>query len=133
MTTYTNTNGKCPHCKRTIDAKKAILTFPGNVTGKKISLAFALCLDCYDAFKHGDTNQQTDIIKTSYINVVNNQNADWSVTNSLALHAHQGDFFSAWWVGIDLPQTLFDAINDGLIDEFAFFPPLSCVTGVRHV
>ena len=133
MTRYINTNGKCPHCKSIFDAKKAILAFPGNVKGKKVSLAFALCPDCYYLIEYGNANQKSDIIKKSYVNVLNNQNADWSVTSSLALHAHQGDFFSAWWDGIDLPQTLFDAINDGLVDEFAFFPPLSCATGVRHV
>ena len=120
MTKFTNTNGQCPHCKRTFDAKKATLAFPGKVTGKKISLAFALCPDCYEVFKHGDANQQTDIIKTSYINVVKDQHADWTVTTSLTLDAYLGDFFNAWWCGIDLPQSVFDAINDGLVDEIAF-------------
>ena len=133
MTTYTNTNGQCPHCKRTFDAKKAILAFPGNVTGKKISLAFALCPDCYDAFKHGDTNQQTDIIKTSYINVANDQHADWTITSSLALDAYSDDFFNAWWYGLDIPKPVFDAINDGLVNEITFSPPWSFMTGGQHV
>ena len=133
MANFTKTNGQCPHCKCTFDAKQAMLAFPGNITGKQISFAFALCPDCYDAFKHGNTNQQTDIIKTSFANVAKNQHADWTVTSSLALEAHFGDFFNAWWQGIDIPRSVFDAINNGLVDGIAFFPPLSFVTGAKHV
>lgn len=133
MTHFINTDGQCPHCECTFDAKKARLAFPGKATGKKIALAFALCPACYGAFKHGDANQQTNLIKTSFTNVVNNQHPDWTVTSSLTLDAHLGDFFNAWWYGIDLPQSVFDAINDGLVDEIAFLPPWSFVTGVQHV
>ena len=133
MTYFTNTNGICPHCQSTFDAKEAILSFPGNITGKKIPLVFALCPDCYDRFKHADANQQVDIIKTSFTNIAKNQHADWTVTSSLALDAYSGNFFNAWWHGIDIPRPIFDAINDGLIADFAFLPPWSFVTGGQHV
>jgi hypothetical protein len=130
--THTNTNGQCPHCKRMFDVRKAILAFPGKFTGNRISLAFALCPDCYDAFKHGNTNRQAIIIKTSFTNVVNNRNIDWSMTNSIALDTHFGDFFNAWWFGVDIPKPVFDAINNGSVDEVAFSPAWN-VTGGQHV
>lgn len=63
MTAHINTNSHCSHCKRNFDAKKAILAFPGNITGKKVSLVFALCPDCYDVFILADKKLKSEIIK----------------------------------------------------------------------
>lgn len=133
MTKFIKTNGQCPHCKCTFDAKKATLAFPVNIRGKQISFAFALCPDCYQVFILADKKLKSEIVKTSFANVAKNQHADWTVTSSLALEAHFGDFFNAWWQGIDIPRSVFDAINNGLVDGIAFFPPLSFVTGAKHV
>lgn len=128
MTQFTNTNGQCPHCGYTFDAIKATMAFPGKITGKKISLVFALCPECYDAFSMGAEIQQTEIIKSSFTNVLKNQHTDWTVTSSLALDANFGDFFNAWWYGIDLTRPIFDAINNGLVEEVAFSPLLAEVS-----
>lgn len=123
MTIYTNTNGQCPHCKCTFDARKAALAFPGNITGKRLSLAFALCPKCFNLFEQGNKTNQASIIKKSFDNALNNKNYDWTVTSSLSLDAHLGDFFNAWWLGIDLPKIVFHAIDDGLVDEIIIPQP----------
>ena len=133
MTKHTNTIGQCPHCILMFDAKKATLAFPYNITGKKISLVFALCPDCYAAFKRGNKTQQISIIQTSCCNILKNQNTNWTVTNSLVLDVYWGDFFKGWCYGLDIPKTMFDAIDDGLVDEIAFFPQLNFATGGLNV
>lgn len=118
------THGKCPHCKKSFDANEAKIAFPGNVKGKSISFVFALCPKCHEEFIYADANRQTHIIKSSYFNFFKiHPYADWTVTSSLALSAHEGHFFNAWWIGVDIPSELFDAINDGVVDEVACFPP----------
>ncbi len=132
MTKSTNTNGKCPHCESNFDAKSAILAFPGEITGKTVSAVFALCPTCNDSFDAGNTKQKTEIIKASFNNVIVQPNIDWTVTSSLALQAHAGNFFNAWCYGVDLPKVVFDAINDGLVDEIVFLPSLANFEGFHH-
>lgn len=117
------TNGKCPHCRKMFDAREAKLAFPGNIKGKSISFVYALCPQCNEFFTHTDTNQQIEIIKTSYINFIKNPHSDWTISTSLAMNSHSDNFFNAWWYGVSVPRYLFEAMNDGLIDEIACFPP----------
>lgn len=124
MKSNINTNGLCPCCKLSFDATKAKIGFPGRIKGKSISLVFALCPKCDDAFMQGDIKKQTETITTSYTNVIGNPHRDWTITSSLALDAYSEHFFNAWWYGIEVPELVFDAINDGLVDEVACFPPL---------
>ena len=132
MTIHSDTSAQCPHCKRTFDARKAILSFPGTLTGKRIFLVFALCPDCYEMFKQRNTSQQSTIVVASFTNFLNNPYVDWTITSSIALHAYSYDFFNAWWCGIDIPESVFDAINDGLVNEIVFPPSLSSLTGGLH-
>jgi hypothetical protein len=133
MTYSPNTNGLCPHCERTFDAKKATIAFPGKATGMKISLIFALCPECYDTFSLADQSHQTKVVKISFNNIVKKRNTDWTVTTDLNLHAYFGDFFEAWWIGLDIPRPLFDAINYGSIEEVFFLPTLNYLTGGKDV
>ena len=130
MNNSINTNGACPHCKCTFDAKEAFLSFPGKKIGKRISLIFALCPECHDAFNQGNENRKISIRKTSYTNVDKNQHSDWTVTSSLALNYHFGDFFNAWWQGIDIPRPIFNAINDGLVEEV--LPSFTAISTCLH-
>lgn len=132
MMKFTKTNGQCPHCKCTFNAKKATLTFPVNLSGKQISFAFALCPDCYQVFILADKKLKNEIIKTSFTNFKKNQHNDWTITSSLALVAHSGDFFNAWWYGLDIPKPIFDAINNRLINDVAFLRTWSLVSGVHY-
>jgi hypothetical protein len=107
MTKYTNTNGKCPHCECMFDVKKAIPAFPGNFSGMKVFIIFALCPDCYALLEVGNSTQKIAIIKKSFINFTNNRTFDWSLTNNLALNAYSDNFFDAWMYGLDLHQSVF--------------------------
>ena len=133
MTNYHNTNGTCPHCKHAYDAKKSIVAFPGKITGKKIYFVFALCPECYEEFSLGDESRMASIVKTSFTNFVSNQNINWTITTNLCLDFHHDDFFNAWLYGINIPRNIFDAINDGLIEEVFFLPTWTNQNGVQHV
>lgn len=117
-----NIIGKCPHCESNFDAHQAIVAFPVINRGKKVSLVFALCPDCFSKFEKADIQQKIEIAKTSGINVFDGISDEWTVTSSLAFDAHMGDFFNAWWNGFDLARPLFDEINDGSLQDFAFSP-----------
>ena len=132
MTYSPNTNGLCPHCERTFDSKKATIAFPGKAKDMKISLIFALCPECYDTYSLADQSHQTDVVKISFNNIVKKRNTDWTVTTSLCLGAHHDDFFNAWRFGIDLPRPIFDAINDGSIEEVFFLPSWTSLNEVKH-
>lgn len=123
MNYFINKNGICPHCKRSFDATLAKSAFPGLIKGKSIFIVFALCPKCDTKFMSGEINQQIEIIKNSYINVIKNPHSDWTISTSLAMNAHSDNFFNAWWYGVSVPRYLFEAMNDGLIDEIASFPP----------
>lgn len=127
------TNGICPHCEARFDVRKANLAFPGKFTGNAISLAFALCPECYDTFSHGVESQQADIINISFANIVKNKHTDWAVTSSLALNVHFGNFFNAWWYGVDLPSPIFDVINNGLVEEILFLPTWGSLNGFGNL
>jgi hypothetical protein len=132
MTLNTKLNGICPSCKKAFNPQKATIAFPGVIPGKKISLIFALCPSCYQSFKMGSNTVQIDIVKRSFINLVKTPPADLTVTTSLVLDAYSGDFFDAWVYGLDLPQFVFEAINDGLVDAIALLPSLEGVLNAKH-
>lgn len=115
-----NIIGKCPHCQSNFDAHQAVVAFPFINRGKKVSLVFALCPDCFSKFEKADIHQKIAIAKNSGINVIECTSDEWTVTSSLAFDAHMGDFFNAWLNGVDLAKPLFDEINDGSLQEFAF-------------
>jgi hypothetical protein len=127
-----NTLTTCPYCKTIFDAQDAVTAFPVKITGKAVSLCFALCSDCYTDFERGDPTIKAKVIKSSVSNVLQNQKTDWAVTSSLALVIHANSFFNAWWIGVDLPDFVIEAINDGLIVEFAIIPGIMEVTFVYH-
>lgn len=114
--------GRCPQCQSNFDAYQAIVAFPVINRGKKVSLVFALCPDCFRKFEKSDIQKKIEIVKTSGINVVDSLSDEWTVTSSLAFDAHMGNFFNAWWVGVSLAKPLFDQINDGSLQDFAFSP-----------
>lgn len=117
-----NTNGLCANCCVIFDVQKAVASFPGLIRGKKIHLIFGLCPKCHFTFQEVDHKQKSTIVQTSFYNVINNQSAGWVLVNSLTLFIHCGNFFSAWWLGIDVPRTIYEGIDAGLIDEFVIFP-----------
>jgi hypothetical protein len=127
-----NTDGLCPYCKLSFDATEAKIGFPGRIKGKSISLIFALCPKCDDALMHGDIKKQTETIRTSYTNVMSNPQLDWTITTSLALDAYSENFFNAWWYGLEVPELVIDAINDGLVDGIVFLPTLYNFEGFDH-
>ena len=122
MQMASNIIGKCPHCQSNFDAHHAILAFPVINRGKKVSLVFALCPDCFSKFEKADIQQKIEIAKTSGINVIDGISDEWTVTSSLAFDAHLGNFFNAWWDGVGLTKPIFDEINDGSLQDFAFSP-----------
>lgn len=117
-----NESAKCPNCESHFDVCDAVAAFPGVMKGKKISLVFALCPDCYGQLVKADDIKKNVMVRKSYLNVVNDQDEDWTVTTSIALDAHWGDFYHAWLYGTTLPKAIFDAINDGFVEEYTFLP-----------
>lgn len=112
------TNGKCPHCKSTFDARKAVIAFPLHLAGNKVPVIFAICPECIHLLEKASNGSASGIAKTCCSNLFNAPHTDWTVTTSLALNAHGGDFFDAWWIGIDMPRVVFDAINQGNVEAF---------------
>lgn len=117
-----NESAKCPNCESHFDVSDAVVAFPGLIKDKKISLVFALCADCYGQLVKADDIKKNAMVRKSYLNLVNDRDAHWAITSSIALDAHWGDFSDAWMYGTTLPKVMFDAINDGLVEDYTFLP-----------
>ena len=115
------TNGICPHCKSIFDARAAVIAFPVHLAGNKVPVIFALCPECIQLLENTSNGLASGIAKTCCSNLFNDPHTDWTVTTTLALNAHGGDFFDAWWIGLDIPRVVFDAINEGDVEVFSAF------------
>lgn len=115
-----NPIGTCPLCKKGFNAKDATIAFPAVTRDNQIYLVFALCPFCNNKFLTSDLSTKRQMATRSIQTFYANKFFDWTVTTSLALAAHDGDFYSAWWIGIDIPKELFDLINNGHIDSLSF-------------
>lgn len=116
------TNGICPHCKSIFDARKAVVAFPAHLAGNRVALFFALCPECIQILENASKDSASEMVKkTCCSNLFNDPNTDWTITNSLALNAHDGDFFDAFWIGIDIPRVIFDVINEGDVEVFSAY------------
>jgi hypothetical protein len=115
------TNGICPNCKSIFDARKAVIAFPVHLAGNKVPVIFALCPECIQLLENSSKISASGVVKTCCSNLFNDPHADWTVTTSLALNANYGDFFDAWWIGLDIPRVVFDEINEGGMQVFSAY------------
>ncbi len=116
------TNGQCPHCESRFDAQTAIVAFPANFKSQTICFVFALCPDCFELLKLSNDEEKIAMIKSSYQHVVKNPSEEWTLITNLALLAYQGDFFNAWWQGLNLPLEIYETIDRQMIDEIVLLP-----------
>ena len=115
------TNGICPHCKSIFDARKAVVAFPVHLPGNKVAIIFALCPECIKPLESVSKDSAYGIVKTCFNNLFDDPHTDWTVTSSLVLNAHKDDFFDAWWIGLDIPKVVFDAISEGDVEMFTAY------------
>ena len=115
---------KCPSCKRLYDVRQSILAFSSNISRfKRLRIVFALCPDCMEYYRRlSDANAFGENIRIVRNAFMDGNILDCSVTSDLCLAAHGGNHVNAIILGVDIPRVIFDAYNDGLIEDIALLP-----------
>lgn len=110
--------GKCPACKHKYNPLKAEVAFIEDVKDRSVQLVFALCPDCKWCFDLATANERISFANSCFENVkLSEDPLAFTITSSLALEAHKGAFYPAWFFGLDIPRPLFDAIYSGTVNE----------------
>ena len=113
--------GVCPECKCLTDVKKSTPLFTIGVSGKKVLLIFAFCEVCSKEMMAGSKQKfDSNAIQAVREFYAAPDRRNWLVVTSLEFSKYHGDFYLAWYWGIDLPKEVFDLINDGLIESVSF-------------
>ena len=115
---------KCPSCASLYDVRSSIPAFSCGISKRKrIKAIFALCPACYRTH----INQSGDHLSVEVNRIVRNvfsdlTDLDWSITTDLTLAFHGGCLVNAIIFGDDIPKVIFDAYNDGQIEDISFLP-----------
>lgn len=113
-------NGVFPHCKAVYDARCSDVVFSLEIKNVHVDLIFAVCPVCFIEFNR--SRDPKGFSKICIENVFADRSIDWTVTSSLAFAAHSGHFLDSWWVGIEIPKTLFQMVYHGVVDSVSFLP-----------